>query len=303
MLLLPKHRYGIIGKNGSGKTSLMRKIFKKQIQGFPMHISTSLCEQEVEGSEKTVLETIMYSDPELELLKKAELKIQRDLEENKISLKQSEESLREIYVKLEMKQIHLLETKAKKLLKGFGFMNRMLNVPTLNLSGGLRQKLALTQALFQNADVLCLDEPTNHLDIENKLFLVNYLKKNYKGTLVVVSHDTSFLNSICTDIIELRKKTLEYFPGSYRDFEIIKEDREKFRRERYEKQQRKINQAKEKMEKVVNQSLKKAKSKKKKILKRVLKELNNINLKLIELFMLDMKMGVDIENHMMVQDI
>eukprot|EP01091_Cochliopodium_minus_P011596 TRINITY_DN3326_c0_g1_i1.p1 TRINITY_DN3326_c0_g1~~TRINITY_DN3326_c0_g1_i1.p1 ORF type:complete len:614 (-),score=193.65 TRINITY_DN3326_c0_g1_i1:58-1899(-) len=281
LLLLPKHIYGLVGKNGSGKTSLLRKLYKKQIQGFPSHITTSFCEQEREGNEQTVLQSMLESDPEIEVLKKKEKKVQSDLENNIITVKNAELNFTEINLKLEMKDLRKMEVRAKHLLKGFGFDEEMHSLETQSLSGGYRQKLALAMALFQNADVLCLDEPTNHLDIENKLFLSHYLRNHFKGTILVVSHDTVFLDSICTDVIELRKKTLEYFPGNFSEYEMIKEDREKHRKERYVKQQRKITQSKEKMEKVVNMNLIKAKkSKKKKDIKASVKGIKQLQSKI-----------------------
>ena len=164
----------MVGKNGCGKTTLMRKIWKKQIQSFPIHISTAYCEQEMEETEETVLETLLNSDKEIEMLKKNEIKVQNDLEKGTITTETAQKLLSDINNSLEMKQIHLLETNAINLLRGFGFTKKMHSIPSNELSGGFKQKLALAKTLFLNPDVLCLDVKRKKFYLKLFIFIFLY---------------------------------------------------------------------------------------------------------------------------------
>lgn len=128
------------------------------------------------------------------------------------------------------------EPRARKVLAGLGFSKEMQDKATQELSGGWRMRVSLSCALFANPALLLLDEPTNHLDLEAVLWLERYLTKDFKGTLVVVSHDRHFLNEVVTDVVHFHKNTLTTYRGDISNFEAVRAD-DKLRQQRLREQQ------------------------------------------------------------------
>lgn len=176
------HRYGIVGRNGAGKSTLMRSIALGKLEGFPdkSELRTCFVEHKLQGEEGDMdLVSFIASDPELDGVAK-----------NDIS-----GALEEV---------------------GFDEFRRSQNVGSL--SGGWKMKLELARAMLMKADILLLDEPTNHLDVANVKWLEDYLTSHTDITSLIVSHDSGFLDTVCTDIIHYESKKLVYYKGNLSDF-------------------------------------------------------------------------------------
>lgn len=180
--LIKGHRYGLCGRNGVGKSTLMRAINNGQLEGFPdpSVLKTCFVEHKMQGVEADMnLVEFIASDPEL-----------KDATTQEIS--------------------NALE------IVGFDEERRAQKVGSL--SGGWKMKLELARAMLMKADILLLDEPTNHLDVANVQWLQNYLLENTEITSLIVSHDTGFVDTVCTDIIHYENKKLVYYKGNLSDF-------------------------------------------------------------------------------------
>ena len=159
-----------------------------------------------EGSDtQTALEAVIAADEERTKL----LAEESELEASGKDLKR----LAEIGDELNAIDAHSAESRAASILAGLQFSEEMQNGPTNRLSGGWRMRLALATALFKKPELLCLDEPTNHLDLDAVLWLQAYLTSTEMRatTLVVVSHDQDFLDTVCTDVLCVRQQQLDHF--------------------------------------------------------------------------------------------
>merc|ERR1712071_524160 len=204
-------RYGFVGRNGLGKTALLRMISSGQLR-IPSHISILHVEQEVVGDETPALQSVLECDFKREGLLK---------EERELSVR-----LTQVYVDLEAIDADKAPARAAQILAGLGFSPEQQTKPTKQFSGGWRMRLALARALFSKPDLLLLDEPTNMLDMKAIIWLEDYLQ-TWASTLLVVSHDRNFLDSVPTDIIYLHAQALESYRGNYENF--VRTKTEKFK--------------------------------------------------------------------------
>ncbi|RLW00759.1 hypothetical protein DV515_00008651 [Chloebia gouldiae] len=227
-------RYGLVGRNGLGKTTLLKMIASQSLR-IPSHISILHVEQEVAGDETPALQSVLECDTTRESL----LREERDLTA-KISSGRGEGTegarLSEIYAKLEEIEADKAPARASVILAGLGFNTKMQQQTTKEFSGGWRMRLALARALFARPDLLLLDEPTNMLDVRAILWLESYLQ-TWQSTILVVSHDRNFLNAVATDIIHLHSQRLDMYRGDFENFMKIKEERLKNQQREYEAQQ------------------------------------------------------------------
>jgi len=143
-----------------------------------------------------------------------------------------------------------------------GFTKEMQGRATNQFSGGWRMRISLARALFLEPTLLMLDEPTNHLDLNAVIWLDNYLQ-GWKKTLLIVSHDQSFLDNICTDIIHLNERKLFYYKGNYTQFKKKAEQKKVEQLKAYEKEQKKLQEMKKagKSGKKAEETIKKTKGK------------------------------------------
>ncbi|CRG96265.1 ABC transporter F family member 2, putative [Plasmodium gallinaceum] len=239
------NKYGLIGKNGIGKSTLLAKLARHEIEEIKKDISIACIEQDLFLEDVTVLESVLMVDKlrhdllkELEYLESIKSKrndnvenlcdeIKGEKKKNEIrkmnNTKESDtenvdEKILDIYEKLNSISYLETEKEASKILCGLGFDSNLQKKKVNSLSGGMRMRLCLSRILFSNNDIILLDEPTNHLDIYTIQFLIDYIKKLNK-TCIIVSHDRDFLNEVCTDIIHFHNKKLTYYSGNYDQFE------------------------------------------------------------------------------------
>eukprot|EP00088_Acartia_fossae_P045357 TRINITY_DN4881_c0_g1_i4.p1 TRINITY_DN4881_c0_g1~~TRINITY_DN4881_c0_g1_i4.p1 ORF type:complete len:768 (-),score=268.27 TRINITY_DN4881_c0_g1_i4:2-2305(-) len=257
LLIAQGRKYGLVGPNGHGKTTLLRHIGNRALQ-IPPNIDVLYCEQEVVADERTALQTVLEADEKrTELLNKA-----AELEKKQEKGKDVADDLTEVYDELRAIGADQAEPKARRILAGLGFDKSMQNRATNKFSGGWRMRVSLARALFVEPTLLMLDEPTNHLDLNAVIWLDNYLQA-YKKTLLIVSHDQSFLDNVCTDIIHLDQCKLWYYKGNYSMFKKMEVQKRKERMKDYEKQEKKLKELK-----ASGQSKKKAETKQKEALTR-----------------------------------
>nr|QNH67896.1 ATP-binding cassette transporter subfamily F member 1 X1 [Brachionus rotundiformis] len=211
--------------------------------GRSLEISSKIdilyCEQEVRADDVSALNVVLSADK-----KRSQL-----IEEEEVILSEPEQTqqnidrLNQIYKELDAMQADASEAKACRILSGLGFDQTMQHRATKNFSGGWRMRISLARALFIEPTLLLLDEPTNHLDLNAVIWLDNYLQK-WKNTVLVVSHDQSFLDNVCTDIIHLDNQKLHYYRGNYSKFKKMLAQKKREEIKEYEKQEKKLKEMK-----------------------------------------------------------
>jgi len=240
LLIAQGRRYGLVGPNGHGKTTLLRHIQVRQL-AIPANIDVLYCEQEVVADDTAAIDVVLNSDEKRTALLKQKEEIEQRLEHK--SKKNDLDKLNEVYDDLRAIGADQAEPKARRILAGLGFTREMQGRATKNFSGGWRMRVSLARALFLEPTLLMLDEPTNHLDLNAVIWLDNYLQ-GWKKTLLVVSHDQSFLDNICTDIIHLDMHKLFYYAGNFSKFKKMLTSKRREQIKAYEKQEKRIKELK-----------------------------------------------------------
>ncbi|MBT7273349.1 MAG: ABC-F family ATP-binding cassette domain-containing protein, partial [Nitrospina sp.] len=227
--LRPSERVGLVGENGTGKTTLFRIIMNTESSDsgkivFRKGAQAATLEQELNAYGGSVLERVISGNHSLQVIRQ-----KMDDLEKQMSSDATSEATTSHYGKLQHKFEQLngyeLEPKACSILSGLGFSEDKLKKPLNEFSGGWRMRVEMARLLLQNPDILLLDEPTNHFDLKSVEWLEGFLK-NYDGSLLLISHDRRFLNNMVTRIVELDRGTLTPYSGNYNDFERLKKERE-----------------------------------------------------------------------------
>ncbi|KAK4453946.1 protein GCN20 [Podospora aff. communis PSN243] len=246
------HRYGLVGNNGVGKSTLLRALSRRELP-IPTHISILHVEQELTGDDTPAIQAVLDADVWRKVLLKEQAEITgklADLEAQRVGLADTsadaakidkdrealDQRLGDIQGKLAEMESDKAESRAASILAGLGFSPERQQFATKTFSGGWRMRLALARALFCEPDLLLLDEPSNMLDVPSITFLSNYLQ-SYPSTVLVVSHDRAFLNEVATDIIHQHSQRLDYYRGAnFEAFYATKEERKKTAKREYENQ-------------------------------------------------------------------
>uniref|UniRef100_A0A2M4A7A2 ATP-binding cassette sub-family F member 1 n=1 Tax=Anopheles triannulatus TaxID=58253 RepID=A0A2M4A7A2_9DIPT len=239
LLIANGRHYGLVGPNGHGKTTLLRHIANRAF-AIPPNIDVLLCEQEVVADETSAVETVLKADVKRTALLQQCKELEEAVETGKIEL---QDRLQEVYNELKAIGADSAEPRARRILAGLGFSRAMQNRPTNAFSGGWRMRVSLARALFIEPTLLLLDEPTNHLDLNAVIWLDNYLQ-GWKKTLLIVSHDQSFLDNVCNEIIHLDNKKLYYYKGNYTMFKKMYVQKRREMIKDYEKQERRLKELK-----------------------------------------------------------
>jgi len=229
-------RLGVIGVNGSGKSSLFALILGQleadagQLQVNPRDVIAHVSQQSPH-SDQPALEFVQDGDKDLRQLQASIAELE--------ALDDHDERLHDLYEQMDYIDGFAAETRAARLLHGLGFEDSDMRKPVNQFSGGWRMRLVLAQALMCRSDILLLDEPTNHLDLPTILWLERWLK-SYTGILLLISHDRDFLDALCTHIAHIEFETVKTYTGNYSQFEAVRSEQLALQQAMHVKQQREI---------------------------------------------------------------
>jgi len=228
-------KVGITGANGVGKSSffaLIRNELHPDAGDFtmPQQLEVAHVAQETPATEQAALEYIIGGDQEL-----------RNIQQNISQAEQDDNGIKqaELHAKMDIIGGYTATARAARLMNGLGFQSSQERLSVSSFSGGWRMRLNLAQALMCRSDVLLLDEPTNHLDLDAVIFLQDWLCR-YPGTLLLISHDREFLDTIADHIVHIENQVGEIYTGNYSAFEKIRAEKLALQQSSFEKQQREI---------------------------------------------------------------
>ena len=239
-------RVSLVGRNGAGKSTLLKIIADVETPSSgeiskTKNLTMSYLAQEADFSSERTIYAEMLSVFDLQISQEKQLR-QMEAQMGELtgadlaSLMSRYDSLTETF---RQNKGFTYESDIKNVLNGFKFDETFWTQSVSSLSGGQKTRLALAKILLENPAFLILDEPTNHLDIETLLWLENYLK-NYRGAILIVSHDRYFLDKVTTETLELSRGKLEKYIGNYSKYIELKAEKLATQAKQYDKQQKEI---------------------------------------------------------------
>ncbi|KAI3643989.1 hypothetical protein MP228_010153 [Amoeboaphelidium protococcarum] len=257
-------KYGLVGSNASGKSTLLKVLAARYVDIQPS-VDIYLLEREYDPTEMTAVEAVV------DIVKTERDKLEDEMEVL-LETVEGAESARMDFIneRLQELDVSLAEQKARSVLHGLGFTKEMQDMKTKEFSGGWRMRVALARALFVRPTILLLDDATNHLDLSAVVWLEDYLI-NYPHTVVMVSHSSDFTNAICNEIMYLHNRKLQYFSGNYDTFVRVKGELDEATRKKVKADTKKMQNIKENLTKS-GKAAKQAKSHEKMIKKQIEKD-------------------------------
>ncbi len=236
-VLHPGQKVALIGANGSGKSSLFQLILGGLTAdggniGIPPQWRMAHMAQEVATSGRAALDYIMDGDHELRRIEAAIAKAEETQQHHRLG---------ELHEQLDNIDGYNARVRAEQLMLGLGFSVGDTGKAANSFSGGWRIRLNLAQALMSPSDLLLLDEPTNHLDLDAELWLEQWLQR-YQGSLLLISHDRDFIDSVCNQVWHIEQLKLNQYRGNYSGFERQRAERLAQQQANYEKQQCRIGE-------------------------------------------------------------
>ncbi|WP_413487373.1 ABC transporter ATP-binding protein [Shewanella baltica] len=233
LTIYPGHKVGLVGANGTGKSSLLALILghlslDKGEFSLPSGWQIATVAQETPALDVSALEYVIDGDSEYRQLEALLHKAQEDNDGNAIAL---------LHGKIDAIGGYAIHSRAGSLLAGLGFSEADQSNPVKSFSGGWRMRLNLAQALLCRSDLLLLDEPTNHLDLDTMYWLEGWIK-SYQGTLILISHDRDFIDEIVDEIVHVENQKLNFYKGNYSAFERIRAERMSQQQIAFERQQK-----------------------------------------------------------------
>ena len=227
-------KLALVGANGVGKSSLF-KLFLGELQAdagevnLPERKQIAHMAQEVSSSDHSALEYVLDGD----------LRLREVQQQLVVAQAAHSPEVGALHAELEAIDGYRAESRAHQLLDGLGFKNGDAQRPVSAFSGGWRIRLNLAQALMSRSDLLLLDEPTNHLDLDATLWLEGWLR-NYPGTLILISHDRSFIDAVASHVVHMYQRQLTLYKGNYSAYEKMRAERLAQQQSAYTKQQERI---------------------------------------------------------------
>lgn len=233
LTIYPGHKVGLVGANGTGKSSLLALILghlslDKGEFSLPSGWQIATVAQETPALDVSALEYVIDGDSEYRQLETLLHKAQEENDGNAIAL---------LHGKIDAIGGYAIHSRAGSLLAGLGFSEAEQSNPVKSFSGGWRMRLNLAQALLCRSDLLLLDEPTNHLDLDTMYWLEGWIK-SYQGTLILISHDRDFIDEIVDEIVHVENQKLNFYKGNYSAFERIRAERMSQQQVAFERQQK-----------------------------------------------------------------
>ncbi len=275
-----RERVGLVGKNGTGKSTILKIIAKDQSPDsgkvtYPSVYTMGFLHQELELPQgKTVMNEALTAFDEIK-------KLEKRLEEINVELETREDYESDSYADL-LQELsdgtdrfsifggYNMESEAERVLKGLGFKTTDMDRQTSEFSGGWQMRIELAKIILKRPDYLLLDEPTNHLDIESIIWLENMLK-TYEGTVVVISHDKTFLNHVTNRTVEIELSQIYDYKAPYSKFLELRKERREQQEKAFSNQQREIARKERLIERF------RAKSSKAKFAQSLMKELDRMD--------------------------
>ncbi|KKD58619.1 ABC transporter ATP-binding protein [Grimontia sp. AD028] len=231
----PGDKVGLVGKNGCGKSTLFA-LLKGELSldagscNFPNGWQMAWVAQETPALEREAIEYVIDGDREYRALEQALRAAEEADDGHKVAT---------LHDKIDAVGGYSIRARAAELLDGLGFRQDQMSWNLTQFSGGWRMRLNLAQALLCRSDLLLLDEPTNHLDLDAVMWLEKWLQ-NYRGTLVLISHDRDFLDPVVNRIIHIENDLLNEYTGNYSAFETMRAEKLILQQAMYQKQQKQM---------------------------------------------------------------